>query len=100
MDLPELSNLELAAWSDVTFKTNFWPTVEYPANVRPLVNGDPSVLDRIPALRAARSTPKQYDLCCIMRVWGGREGLEGIEHNIRLLEAVKRARCARTCSPC
>ncbi len=95
MDPPELSNLELAAWSDVTFKTNFWPTVEYPANVRPLVNGDPTVLDRIPALRAARSTPKHYDLCCIMRVWGGREGLEGIEHNIRLLEAVKRAALRR-----
>jgi hypothetical protein len=95
MDPPELSSPELAAWSDVTFKTNFWPTVEYPANVRPLVNGDPTVLDRIPALRAARATPKDYDLCCIMRVWGGREGLEGIEHNLRLLEAVQRTRAAK-----
>ncbi len=92
MDFPELSSPELVEWSDLTFKTNWWPTVDYPPNVRPLVNGDPSVLGRIPELRAARSTLKEYDLCCLVRVWGGREGLEGIEHNLRLLEAVKRTR--------
>ena len=60
--------------------------------MKPLVNGDPLVLDRIATLRAARSTPKEYDLCCIVRVWGGRDTVEGIEHNLRMLEAVKRAR--------
>jgi hypothetical protein len=28
-----------------------------------------------------------------VRVWGGRDGLGGIEHNLRLFEAVNRARC-------
>lgn len=92
MDFPELSSPELAQWSDVYFKTNWWPAVSYPANVEPLVNCDPTVLDRIAELRRARSTPKQYDLCCVVRVWGGRTGMEGIEHNIRLLEAVSSVR--------
>ncbi len=95
MDFPELSSPELAGWSDLYFKTNWWPAADYPPNVRPLVNGDPTVLDRIPALRRARSMPKEHDLFCLVRVWGGRDGLEGIEHNIRLLEAVKRARCSK-----
>ncbi len=92
VDYPELSSPELVGWSDLYFKTNWWPSVDYPQNVRPLVNGDPMVLDRIAALRTARRTPKEYDLCCIVRVWGGRDTIEGIEHNLRLLEAVKRAR--------
>ena len=100
VDYPDLSSPELVGWSDVYFKTNWWPSVDYPQNVRPLVNGDPMVLDRIASLRAARSTPKKYDLCCIVRVWGGRDTVEGIEHNLRLLEAVKRGRGAASCSRC
>jgi hypothetical protein len=95
MDFPELSSPELAEWSDVYFKTNWWPTTAYPANVRPLVNCDPTVLGQIDELRGARDTRKEYDLCCVVRVWGGRTGLEGIEHNIRLLEAVSKVRAEK-----
>ena len=100
VDYPELSSPELAEWSDLYFKTNWWPSVRYPGNVRPLVNGDPMVLDRIALLRAARSTPKTYDICCIVRVWGGRDTVEGIEHNLRLLRRCDEPPHAASCWPC
>jgi hypothetical protein len=93
MDYGDLSSPELAAQSDILFKTNWWPSLTYPPNVRPLVNGDPSILGLIPRLRALRAAPKEHDVCFIVRVWGARDGLAGIEHNLRLLEAVNRARC-------
>ena len=93
MDYGRLSSPQLAALSDIHYKTNWWPSLTYPPNVRPLVNGDPTILRSIPTLRAMRSAPKDYDLCFAVRVWGGRDAVEGIEHNLRLLEAVKRAGC-------
>jgi hypothetical protein len=93
MDSGELNSPELAALSDIHYKTNWWPSLTYPPNVRPLVNGDPTILGSIPALRAMRPAPKEYDLCFAVRVWGGRDAVAGIEHNLRLLEAVKRAGC-------
>lgn len=95
-DYGELRNPDLVAWSDIYFKTNFWPTLEYPANVVPLVNGDPMVMPRIPAFRSYRKMEKQYDLCFIVRVWGGTGDVsEGVEHNIRLLEAAARLDCKK-----
>ncbi len=94
-DYPELRSPELVEWSDVYFKANRWPSVEYPPNVRPVVNGDPLILRRISELRSYRSAPKDLDVCFIVRVWGGRDGVEGIEHNLRLIEAVNRARCSK-----
>jgi hypothetical protein len=87
---------DLCAWSDVYFKTNYWPTVEYPDNVFPLFNVDPLVLPQIDWLRAHRDAPKRVDLTFVVRVWGGvTDETEGIEHNLRLLEAVNRARCTK-----
>jgi hypothetical protein len=83
------------AWSDVCFKTNHWPTVAYPRSVVPLVNADPLVLEQVDAFRAYRSAPKRYDVCMVVRIWGGADELEGIEHNLRLIEAASRARCSK-----
>lgn len=95
-DYPKPPNDDLVAWSDIYFKTNYWPSVTYPRHVRPLVNGDPMILGRIDALRALRDRRKDVDLCFVVRVWGGRKPTEGVEHNLRLLEALSRARCSKT----
>ena len=38
---------------------------------------------------------KQYDLCCIIRAWGGTKELDGLEHNIRLIEEISKANCKK-----
>jgi hypothetical protein len=90
-DYPVVSN-ELLAWSDVYFKANAWPTFSYDDRVRPIVNGDPFVLDIVDELRRGRSTAKRFDLSYVVRVWGGRDNVGGIEHNLKLLQAINRAR--------
>jgi hypothetical protein len=85
----------ILAWSDVTFKTNYWPALSYPSKVVPAVNGDPLVIPRLSRLRAYRALPKRYDVCMVVRVWGGSDEVEGVEHNLRLVEAVARARCSK-----
>jgi hypothetical protein len=92
-DPPGIANEELRAWSDIYLKTNFWSERSYPGNVRPMVNGDPLMLGRLDELKRRRSAPKTVDLSFVVRIWGGGDGVEGIEHNLRLLEAIKRARC-------
>src|SRR5207249_4738414 len=94
-DPPEIASEELRAWSDVYLKTNYWSSRSYPANVRPMVNADPLMLGRLQALKRRRGTPKTIDLSFVVRVWGGGDGVEGIEHNLRLVEAVSRARCRK-----
>jgi hypothetical protein len=90
VDYPTLPSDQLVAWSDLYFKSNRWPSQVYPGKVLPLVNGDPLILGRIESLRRSRSTPKEWDLCFVVRVWGGRDVVEGIEHNVRLLESLNR----------
>jgi hypothetical protein len=94
-DPPELANEDLRAWSDTYLKTNYWSERSYPDNVRPMVNGDPLVLGRLDGLRRRRAAPKTVDLSFVVRIWGGADGVEGIEHNLRLLEAINRARCSK-----
>ena len=89
-DTPFVSSPPLLEWADVYFKTNRWYMERYPASVRPLVNGDPLVLPEVDTFRAARARPKDLDLSFVVRVWGGRDTLEGVEHNIRLLEALSK----------
>jgi hypothetical protein len=69
-DYPTLPSDELVAWSDLYFKSNRWPWQVYPAKVLPLVNGDPLILRRIESLRRAGQTPKEWDVCFVVRVWG------------------------------
>ena len=94
-DSHEIPSDNLCEWSDVYFKTNFWGDRAYPGNVKPMVNADPLMLERLPGLRSSRSAPKELDLSFIVRVWGGDDGIAGIEHNLRLLTAMKRARCTK-----
>lgn len=90
-----LVDARLLEWCDIYFKTNFWPAWRYDPKVRPLVNADPLVVPQLAAFRAYRSCPKERDLCMVVRVWGGKDEVEGVEHNLRLIEAVARARCAK-----
>jgi hypothetical protein len=94
-DYPEPASDELVEWSDLYFKSNFWLGREYPANVKPIVNGDPLVLEHLCSLRRQRDVAKEFDLCFVVRVWGGRTGLEGVEHNLRLLEAISRVKARK-----
>src|SRR5205823_12466861 len=87
-DSHEIQSQELCEWSDVYFKTNFWPSIAYPSNVSPLVNADPLVVRRLDGLRSRRSVPKEFDVCAVIRIWDG----EGVEHNIRFLKAIVDAR--------
>jgi hypothetical protein len=85
----------ILGWSDVYFKTNYWPTISYSAKVQPFVNADPLVIPQLEAFRRYRRARKKHDLCMVVRVWGGKDEVEGVEHNLRLIEAVSRARCSK-----
>lgn len=80
---------------DVYFKTNYWADRRYPDKVVPLFNGNPLILPSLDELRALRSQPAEYDLCMVVRVWGGKDEEEGVEHCIRLLEAAARIPCRK-----
>lgn len=84
-DAGVISDRETLEWSDLYFKANRWPTLEYPEKVLPLINSN-GWLDarRIERLRALRDSPKDIDVAFISNVWGGRE------HNIRLFEQLSR----------
>lgn len=81
---------EPLAWCDLYLKTNYWPSVTYPEKVRCLANADPLVIPQLDTMRAGRTAAKEYDVSMIVRVWGGRDEVEGVEHNLRLIEAVNR----------
>jgi hypothetical protein len=88
-DSHEIQSPQLCEWSNVYFKTNFWPSAAYPTNVLPLVNADPLVLGNLEQFRSSRSASKEFDVCAVIRIWEG----EGVEHNIRLLKAIANAKC-------
>lgn len=77
-------------WCDLYLKTNYWSLNNYSNKVLPLCNGNPLILDHLPRLQNLRKTKKEYDLCCIVRVWGGTDEVSGKEHNLRLLEAMSK----------
>jgi hypothetical protein len=94
-DSGDLLSEPLLAWCDLYLKTNYWPSRTYPNKVKPLCNANPRLLGKFPQLHALRRIKPEYDVCFIVRVWGGKEETEGIEHNLRLLEAVARVRCRK-----
>jgi|SRR5579863_1904801 len=94
-DSEPITSSELCRWSDIYFKANYWGEKEYPATVRPMYYINPILIDKIDHLRSLRSCRKEYDLCFIVRVWGGRNETEGIEHNLRLLEEVSKINCRK-----
>lgn len=89
-DSQQLSSEPLVGWSDLYFKTNYATDEAYPEHVRPFYNGNPVILPHLRYLRRLRAAPARYDLCFVVRIWGGANGTEKIEHVLRVLEAVAR----------
>lgn len=94
-DAGDVGSEDLLKWSDIYFKTNFWPTRNYHRKVIPLYNGNPLLIDQLSRLRSLRNVQPSYDICFIVRVWGGADEISGVEHNIRLLEAVAKCDCRK-----
>lgn len=80
---------DLLEWSDVYFKTNYWPDRQYDPRVVPLANVNPLVLPRLAELRALRNAEPEWDLFGFFRVWGR------IEHSLALFEALARLPCRK-----
>jgi hypothetical protein len=80
----EISSKDIHGWADVYFKSNWWPTIEYPEKVVSIVNGNGIV--RVGKLKELRKQEKIYDLAFLSRIHGGRE------HNIRLFEGASRTK--------
>jgi len=85
----------LRSWADVYFKANMWSSVDYHCNVRPIVNGNPNVSSDEDQLCAMRGQTPEYDLCFVVQVRPGSSDEPGIEHCLRLLEALSRLPCRK-----
>ena len=94
-DSGSISSPALLEKSDVYVKANYWRGVDYDQRVIPFFNCNPVVLPYIDKLKAMRNQPSLYDICFIVRVWGGKTGVEGIEHCMRLLESVAKVRAKK-----
>jgi hypothetical protein len=90
-DSGEVRSPSLLAESDVYFKTNYWIGRDYNYKTVPMYNCNPVVQRHLGMLREMRLRPARYDVCLVLRVWGGQDEVEGVEHCVRLLEAVARA---------
>jgi hypothetical protein len=86
---------QVLGWSDLYLKTNYWPSLQYAPKVQPFVNADPLVIPQLAQFRRYREVRKEHDVCMVVRVWGGKDEVEGVEHNLRLIEAMARARCSK-----
>jgi hypothetical protein len=86
---------QVLRWSDLYLKTNYWPSLQYSPKVQPFVNADPLVIPQLDQFRRYRKAAKEHDVCMVVRIWGGKDEVEGVEHNLRLIEAVARARCTK-----
>jgi hypothetical protein len=80
---------DLLEWSDLYFKTNYWPDREYHPKVLPLANVNPLVFTRQEELRGYRNCRTEWDLFGFFRVWGR------IDHNLALFEALAQLRCRK-----
>lgn len=79
---------EIVEWSDIYFKSNYWPSAAYDRKVMPIVNGNGSVTHRdLDRARSLRDVEKDIDVTFISNVWGGRE------HNVRLFEQLAALDC-------
>ena len=87
-----IHNSEILDWSDLYFKCNYWPDVDYPEKVVPLVNGNGTLSPaKIRKLAGLRKHEKKYDLVYWSRIWavqGTSVDDSGVEHNIRIFEAL------------
>ncbi len=88
-DSGDIKRPELLEWSDLYFKTNYWPDRVYGPKVVPLANVNPLVLTRAETLRNYRNCQVESDLFGFFRVWGR------IEHNLALFEALAQLKCKK-----
>jgi hypothetical protein len=94
-DSASVTRPDLLYWSDLYFKTNFWPCHPYPAKVAPIANLNPVVFHHRDRLMDLRNIAKECDLFVFFRVWGGADEQEGVEHNLILLETLARVPCRK-----
>jgi len=94
-DAGDIHSPDALEWSDLYFKTSYLSGRDYPSKVAPLCQCSFQLLSKLDLFRSLRTMPKKYDLCFTTRVWGGRNDVEGIEHNLRLLEALSRVECRK-----
>ena len=91
-DHRDIRSEEILNWSDLYFKSNHWPSVEYPQKVRPIVNGNGMLTpERIDFLKSLRNHKKTLDFIFIAQIWAG--GDANVEHNIRLFENLAKVDC-------
>lgn len=90
-----ISRPDLLDESDIYFKTNYRHDINYSSKVHPLPNANPLVLRNLRFARALRASPVDYDLFAFFRIWGGKNELEGIDHNIALFESLARVNCKK-----
>jgi hypothetical protein len=95
LDAGDLDSPRALAACDLYFKTSYWKERSYPANVVPLYQCSFLLVDGMDRMRAMRAASKKYDLCFTTRVWGGSNDIEGIEHNLRILEALAKVKCTK-----
>jgi hypothetical protein len=75
---------------DLYFKANMWRNEPYPEKTLPIVNGNGFLRRRhLAKLRSMRSLARDKDLLFISRIWGG------VEHNVRLFEALAELPCRK-----
>jgi hypothetical protein len=91
------------SWSNVYFKNNFWPDMNYGAKVKPLINGDGLLSKKmIQNMVKMRHAEKSMDLYYWTRLWGAKQTTYSqaahqniVEYQIRLYEALSKVRCAK-----
>ncbi len=89
-DGKDIFSPELLESTDIYFKSNKWGGETYPEKVLPLVNGNGFLRQRhLEKLKVMRGVSKENDFLFISRVWGG------VEHNIRLFEALATIPCKK-----
>ncbi len=91
----KLHNQTILNWSDIYFKCNYWPDIDYPKVVVPLVNGNGTLTTaKVDKLKSFRNHEKKFDLVYWSRIWaspGESKGNLGVEHNIRLFESLAKS---------
>jgi len=91
-DHREVRSQAIHDWSDIYFKSNRWPTVDYSPKVLPIPTGNAGItLENCRFLRSLRSVKMELDLVFVGRIWAG--GDANVEHNLRLFESLGKVNC-------
>lgn len=93
-DSPPVTNPSVYRWCDIYFKSNYWPSHGYGEKVRPIINGN-GLLDhlRLRHIARQRGLPKDFDICCIVRIWAGPSFDPG--HCLELLSKISKIDCKK-----